>query len=168
MVPTVKISRVNLKPLFPPGKGLEDLDIKKALDKVRREMRKAMKASIEASAFSQRAKVRLARAMRMKVGPKSVTITTRDPAFRALLEGQKPGQMTWLVKAKAPIPIITDSGELIFRSATPKSMEDGSWYHPGRPKTTILDQAKAEARRVAKEYVVKELKRQLQRMVQQR
>lgn len=167
-LPVVRVTRINLRPLFPKGVSLEDLDIQKALKKAQVEIRKAIKKHIQASAFSRRAKIRLSEAIRIRLGPKSVTVTSRDPAFMALLEGRRARQMTWLVKARAPIPIVTDDGTLIFRSATPKSMANGSWYHPGRPGTNILGRAKAAAREQAKKYIVRELERQLKRMVQTR
>ena len=69
--------------------------------------------------------------------------------------------MTWLVKARAPIPIITDEGKLIFRSATPKSMADGKWVHPGREPKTFIERAKKEARKFVQENISKEILRQL-------
>ena len=163
-VPTIKVARVNLKPIL--GKGTEGqlLDVQRVLKKVQREIRKSIKKRIEdESAFSRRAKIRLAKAMRIVVGGNSVTVTTKDPAFKPLMDGQKPGQMTWLTKAKRPIPIVTDEGNLIFRSATPRSMANGSWYHPGRKKTTVLQKARKEAREKTKKFVVSELKKRLVR-----
>jgi hypothetical protein len=69
--------------------------------------------------------------------------------------------MTWLTKAQAPIPIVTDDGELIFRSATPKSMQDGKWVHPGRQPTTVIERAKKAAREVVKKRLGTELRKQL-------
>ena len=92
--------------------------------------------------------------MGVKTGPSSITITAKHPAFMPLLDGQKAEQMAWLTKARRPIPIITEEGELIFRSATPRSMQRGSWYHPGRKPTTVIERARKEARAVVKKRIV--------------
>ena len=163
MVASLKVARVNARPLFPKSL-FSPAHVKRALRVVERELQKSMVAHIKASAFSQRAKARLAAAMKFEIGPRSVSLVTEDPAFTPLLKGRYKRQMTWLVKARAPIPIITDKGELIFRSATPKSMADGSWVHPGRPGTNIIDAARKDARSKAKAHVAKVLRKELSRM----
>jgi hypothetical protein len=65
--------------------------------------------------------------------------------------------MTWLTKSPTPIPILTKDGELIFRSATPKSMQDGRWVHPGKDRQDFLTQIKNEAKGAIKEALIKEL-----------
>jgi hypothetical protein len=160
--PTIKVGRVNLKPLVPID-AVDDLDTKKVLQALGREIAKRFKKGIEAEQFSVAAKKRLKEAIGIQVGDKSVTIIAKHKAFRPLLEGQKPGQMRWLTKAQRPIPIITDEGELIFRSATPRSMENGSWYHPGRSGTTYLERVRKEARVAIRERVRKELQRAVRR-----
>jgi hypothetical protein len=71
--------------------------------------------------------------------------------------------MKWLVKAKVPIPIITETGELIFRSATAKSMANGKWQHPGRHASDFVEKAKEESRKFIKEKLAKELAQQLKK-----
>jgi hypothetical protein len=161
--PVTRITRVNIKPLLPPGFE-NDLNVERAIRKIEREILKQLRDKITQEAFSDRAKAALRNALKIVVGPRSVTVTTNHPAFKPLLEGQEAGQMTWLTKAKAPIPIVLDDGTLIFRSATPRSMKNGSWYHPGRPKTTVIQRAKAEARDLVKKRVIKELRRQIRDM----
>lgn len=131
----------------------------KALYRLKREVLKRMRAKLMQSTFSERAKRAFYGAMKVETKESSLVITATHPAFIRLLKGQKPGQMTWLLKAKVPIPIITETGELIFRSATPKSMENGSWYHPGRTSQNFIEKAKAEARQVVRERIGEEIRR---------
>ena len=151
--------RINLKPLIP--EGLEDVDPKKVLKAVQKEILKSLQEELQEQAFSHRAKVALAKGLTTKMGPNSLTVIATHPAFLPLLEGQQRQQMTWLTKAKAPIPIILDDGELIFRNATPRSMERGRWYHPGHPATTVIEKARDRTREVVKKRLGKELQRRL-------
>lgn len=163
--PFIQVKRVNLRPLLP--EGALDIDVEKVLKRLQREVLKQLRSKIVQEAFSERAKRALLDAIKIVIGPSSLSITANHPAFKTLLQGQAPGQMTWLTKAKAPIPIITEEGELIFRSATPKSMEDGSWQHPGRQKSTVLERAKEEARLLIKQRLEKELVKQLRKQMGQ-
>lgn len=151
--------RINLKPLIPSGAG--EVDSRKILRGVQKEVLKSIRDEIQKQAFSPRAKRALMAGVGTQMGPNSVKIIAKHPAFYPLLEGRKREQMTWLVKAKRPIPIITDDGELIFRSATPRSMARGRWYHPGRPGTTVIEKARKKTREVIKARVAKELQRQI-------
>lgn len=162
VAPRVKVGRVNVKPLL-PSDAVEDLDTKKVLQALGREIAKRFKRNLDAESFSRAAKARLKESIGIKVGDKSLTIIAKHKAFLPLLEGQKAGQMRWLTKATRPIPIITDDGELIFRSATARSMENGSWYHPGRSGTTYLQRVRKEAREVIRERIRKELQRAVRR-----
>jgi hypothetical protein len=93
----------------------------------------------------------------VEVGPSSLTLYSRHPAFTYLMRGQRKGQMRWLTKARAPIPIITDEGKLIFRSATIKSMRDGKWIHPGRPPYDFVETAKKEAKSQIRKAIISEV-----------
>lgn len=158
--PKIEVQRVNLKPLIAPG-DLQKINTKKVLRSLQQSVLKRIRHKILQSTFSDRAKKALYHGVSVKVGPSSITVVAKHPAFRPLLEGQRPGQMKWLLKAKGPIPIITEDGELIFRNATPRSMENGAWYHPGREATTILEKARDEARKVIREKVRIDLQRQM-------
>jgi hypothetical protein len=138
-----------------------DVNTRKVLQGVQREILKAVRDEIQKSAFSTRAKRALAAGIGTQISPNSVRIIAKHPAFYPLIEGQKREQMTWLTKAKRPIPIILDNGELIFRNATPRSMARGRWYHPGRPATTIIERARKRARTIIKNRLSKELHRKL-------
>ncbi len=151
--------RINLRPLVPLG--AVDIDAKKVLKSAQREILKALRTEIQGEAFSPRAKRALKAGVGTKMGPNSITIVAKHPAFFPLVEGQKREQMTWLTKATRPIPIELDNGEVIFRNATPRSMARGSWYHPGRRGTTVIEKARKAARKVLKGRLNKELQRQL-------
>lgn len=151
--------RINLKPLLP--KKPIDLDPKKVLKSVQREILKAIRDEIQGQAFSPRAKRALKKGMTTKIGTNSIKVIATHPAWFPLLDGQKTEQMKWLTKAVRPIPIILDNGELIFRNATPRSMARGRWYHPGRRPTTVLQKARKITREVIKRRLGKEFQRQL-------
>jgi hypothetical protein len=154
----VSITHIKLKPLL---QGSLTLNPERVLKSLQREVLRSFRGKLLQEAFSDRAKRALSQGIRVKVGAKSVTVIATHPAFFPLLEGQKPGQMTWLTKARRPIPIVTDNGELIFRSATAKSMSNGKWVHPGHDPTTVLEKAKDEAREVIKKRVSAEFRKQL-------
>jgi hypothetical protein len=141
------------------------LDPRKVLRQLKKELHKRIKVKIEETAFSDRAKRSFAKAVQIHLGEHSLKIMTKHPGFIPMIRGQKKGQMTWLVKAKAPIPIILDTGELIFRNASPKSMADGKWVHPGRQPSTFIERAKKEARRFVIEKFSKELLKQIKSAV---
>jgi hypothetical protein len=158
--PNVNVTRVNLKPLLPPG-TLERVNPQKILKLVQREVLKTLQRKITQSTLSRRAKVALKKGFEIQRRMSSIVVVAKHPAFRPLLEGRRNRQMRWLVKAQRPIPIVTDEGELIFRSATPRSMDNGSWYHPQRQPTTVLEKAREEAREVIKERLRKELRKEI-------
>lgn len=137
------------------------LDTKIVLKRLKRQLHKRIKVKIEETGFSARAKRAFSKAVQIRLKPNSLQVVTNHPGFLPMIKGQKSRQMTWLVKAKRPIPIVTDEGKLIFRSATPKSMADGKWVHPGRQPTTFIDRAKKEARRFVLDNISKEMVRQL-------
>lgn len=156
----IKIGSIYYKP-FAPIAEAADVDPDKVLQKLRRDVMRRIKSNLLQTAFSERAKKALAQAVTVELRPSSLVIIANHPAFRPLVEGQRKMQMTWLTKAKAPIPIITETGELIFRSATPKSMRDGKWVHPGRQPSNYLEKAKTQAKEHIKEQLEKELRRQV-------
>lgn len=138
--------------------SLEDaLDPRKILARMKSSMERALRQRIQDFGYSAEARTRLSRGFSIRIGDSSITIIAKDPAFRPLIQGQKAEQMKWLLKSPTPIPITLDSGEVIFRNATPRSMSDGSWYHPGRENTNILEAAKKEVRDQLAEFFQKEL-----------
>lgn len=158
--PGLKMARINMAPLL-PDRALARFNPAKFLKEVERELIERIRRNILQEAFSAEAKKRLARGFRVHAGAKSVTVVALDPAFRPLLEGRKRQQMTWLVKARAPIPIVTDTGELIFRTATRHSMAAGKWQHPGSEPTTVIERARAEVREHMKARAKKLMQQQL-------
>jgi hypothetical protein len=160
--PFVTVGQINLKPLVTSAAALRKIDPEAVLRKLRADVMKRVKNNIMMqTTFSTRARAALSRALKVVAKASSIQITANHPAFRPLLMGREGGQMRWLVKARAPIPIITEEGELIFRSATPRSMKNGKWIHPGHEPTTIIEKARKEAR----EHIKKAIKRDLQRQV---
>ncbi len=159
--PEISVQQVYLKPLIP--KGFDRLvDPEHALRILQRDLLKRMRTAFKLQdAFSQRARAALAKSLKVRVMKSSIRVSTRHPAFRPLVLGMTSRQMTWLTKAKKPIPIITETGELIFRRATAKSMADGRWIHPGHPPTDLLDKARRESREYVKQRVTEEVQRQL-------
>ena len=158
--PNVKVFRVNLKPLLPPDQAAR-LEPERVLQSLKKLILEKLRANILQETFSDKAKKALSEGIEARLGPRSVTVEAKNPAFRPLIEGQKKGQMRWLTKARRPIPIVTEEGELIFRSATPKSMANGSWVHPGRPKTKVIDRARDEARKVIQSQVKEMVREQI-------
>lgn len=144
-----------------PVAGDLKVDSAKVLRTLKRELHKRIKLKIEETAFSPRAKRAFKKAVSITIRTHSLMIHTHHPGFLPMLKGQKREQMRWLTKASRPIPIITDQGVLIFRWATPRSMERGSWVHPGREPTNFIDRAKKEARKFVKEHLTKEVIRQI-------
>jgi len=154
--PGIKITHVKYKPLVSQSDMEDVFDAKRVLKRLQREVLKKVRDQLTQTAFSDRAKVALSRGLKIEVGKRSITVTATHPAFIPLVMGKKEQQMRWLTKAQRPIPIVTEDGELIFRSATPKSMDDGKWIHPGHEPTTVLERARKEARKVIKERLKKE------------
>jgi len=149
------LAKVYGKPLV---RGL-DKTPDRALQLMKGEILYRVKKKLLQSTFSERAKKAFSKALAVEVGHSSLTIYSKHPAFSLLLKGQKRGQMTWLTKARAPIPIITETGELIFRSATIRSMRDGKWVHPGRGPHDFVEKAKAEAKALIRKRVTEEIQK---------
>jgi len=144
-----RVSGVQLKPLA--GEDLR-VDPETVLRKLKAELNRRLKARLlNTPAFSDRARKSLAKSIQIKIFPNSLLITTNHPGFMPLLNGRRKVQMKWLVKARVPIPITLDSGEIIFRWATPQSMANGSWWHPGRKRVDFVTKAKQEARKIIRE-----------------
>lgn len=144
-------------------RSLSDLDAKQALSALGTEIIKKVRSEIKQTAFSDAAKKRLSKALTVKLQPRSLQLVVKDPLWRYLVDGRRKGQMVWLKKATRPIPIVTDSGKVIFRTATAKSMSDGRWIHPGRPALNLVDRAKTEARKVIKKKLAKILVAEIQK-----
>lgn len=159
------VARVNYKPLL-KAEDLERLRPERVLKSLRREILKQIKVEIMKAAFTTAARRRLLRGFKVTVGEKSIKVEAIDPAFKALLGGQRAQQMTWLTKARKPIPIILDNGNVIFRNATPRSMKNGSWYHPGRQAHTVIEKARKAAREVMRKRLKQELAKQLRAAIQ--
>ena len=140
-------------------------DAAAALDKLSAEILKRVRAQIKQTVFSPAAKRRLSKALSTRIKAASLQVVVKDPLWGYLLGGQRKQQMKWLQKAAAPIPIVTESGKVIFRSATARSMADGRWIHPGRKPQDVVTVAVKEARAVIKKRLARELASQLRKQM---
>ncbi len=154
-----EIARVYSKPML--GDPFYRTDLDRAMRMLHRDLLKRIRGKIEQSAFSLRAKRALSKSLSIKLHPKSLVVYAKHPAWFPLVEGRRKGQMTWLTKAKSPIPIVTETGETIFRSANAKTMQNGKWIHPGHDPARFMDKAKKEAREFVKTKLVQELQKQI-------
>jgi len=159
--PNFEIGRVYAKPLL--GDPFVGMNLGRVMLMLQRTMLKSIRDRIQQSAFSERAKSALAKSLSIKLKPSSLVVIAKHPAWYPLVEGQRKKQMTWLSKARVPIPIITENGELIFRSANARTMRNGKWMHPGREPSNFVEKAKKEAREVVKAKIARELKKQIQK-----
>ncbi len=125
------------------------------------EILSVVRRSITQTTYSSEAKRALSSYLKVELGPTSMTITSSHPAFLPLLSGQRRGPMTWLKKARGPIPIVTERGELIFRTASAMSLAHGGWQHPGRASTGILEAAKKAGREVLREQLTAAIRTQI-------
>lgn len=150
---------IYLKPLMRGVPTNLEIRPEKFITILAKELGRRMRARLRDSAFSERAKVSLAKAMRIQQGRTSVTLIVDHPAWKPLTEGQRKGQMFWLQKARRPIPIILKDGTLIFRNATPRSFANGRWVHPGRPKQHFVEQAKQEVKQQLKKKIASEVRK---------
>lgn len=132
--------------------------IEKALARVKASVIARVRHELLRAPFSDRAKAAFAKAIKVEVKRSSLSIVTNHPALVHFLRGRKNQQMTWLTKASAPIPIFTEDGRLIFRSATAKSMADGKWVHPGKDRYDFVQRVKQEAKIAVKESFLRELR----------
>ena len=161
-----RVSGIYVKPLV--GERLR-VDPETVLRKLRAELNRRLKNRLQnITAFSERARKSLSRSLRVKIYPNSLVITTNHPGFKPLVYGQRKMQMKWLTKAKVPIPIVLDSGEMIFRWATPQSMANGHWWHPGRGREDFVTQAKKEAREFVKKRLTAGVMQQLRDTIRDR
>lgn len=157
--PKMRVTGAYLKPLA--RDVMDQVDPMLALRMLKTELLKRMRKALTQETFSKAAKKALAQALTIKIGNSSLIIVAKHPAWKPLVEGQKKGQMSWLVRAKSPIPIITDTGKLIFRTATAKSLANGKWIHPGRPKSGFYERAREQAREFVRTKLAGQIRRQM-------
>lgn len=151
-------ARIYMKPLGPGDMGTVDLDRVMRAGK-RALLRRLRGKLLQQTTFSPQAKAALAQSIQVKVLKSSIQIGSNHPGFLPLIKGQKKSQMQWLVKARVPIPIILDNGQLIFRNASPASMARGRWWHPGRGPTDYVEKAKELGRDFIRKKFMSEMER---------
>jgi hypothetical protein len=170
-------TRMHVRGLADVKKATSAKQLSDILKKSKADLMRKLKIKLEGTAFSQRAKIALAKAMKIQILPASLLVTIDHPAFPSLVkDGRKNAQMIWLTKAKRPIPIALESGKIIFRNATARSMaaaQDGpnkgkpGWVHPGRKPTDFVGVAKEESRKYLKAKFAKEIKKQVLASIRQ-
>ncbi len=153
-------STIRYSPLVLPA-NLAGKTLTQVLREAQAEILRVVRRSIMQSTYSAAAKRALSSYLKVELGPASMTVTSSHPAFLPMLAGQKRGTMTWLKKARSPIPIVTEQGELIFRTATARSMAHGGWQHPGRASTGILEQARDAGREILRERLAAAIRTQI-------
>lgn len=152
--------RIYMKPLVPGD--LKFFDMGKIMAAGKRSLLRRLRGKLlQQTVFTPQAKAMLAKSIQVKIKQSSLQIVSDHPAFMPLIKGQKREQMKWLTRARAPIPIVLDSGKIIFRTATPASMSRGAWWHPGRAPTDYIDKAKEMTRQFMKTKMMKEVERSM-------
>lgn len=110
---------------------------------------------------------RLLKSFSFRVEGKSTLVIESDhPAAKYLNRGVRRHQMTYLAKSAKPIPIIMDDGSVKFRSATPKSMQEGKWVHPGIRGKNFLDRGIEKAKEKIKEKIKEDIKNRFKKRMQ--
>jgi len=146
-----------------PITGALQGDVSSVLKRLKGKFLERLRVQVQQATFSRAARAALSKAMKVEVKKSSLVLTVNHPAWRPLVEGQRMQQMVWLKKAKAPIPIVTDNGKVIFRTATAKSLRSGKWVHPGRQPSNIVEKARKDAREWAKKTLPDLLRREIAR-----
>lgn len=160
--PWLRVTGALATPLIPP-EAIDRINMNRVLKMMSRSLLARLRVNLSRAPVTERARRAFAKSIKVEVKAKTIVLSTSHPGFMPVLKGQAKGQMSWLTKARAPIPLITDGGEVIFRSATPKSMADGKWKHPGRAPTKVIEMAKEGMREKAREFVMEELRRSVRK-----
>jgi hypothetical protein len=158
--------KIYIKPLTKQI-DFKEADPERVLKHLDKDVLKRIKSRILQTTFSKRAKIALAKSVKVKLEGSSLVVTAFHPAFFPLVKGQKKQQMTWLKKARHPIPIITEQGKLIFRWATARSMTQTNakgnpkWTHPGRRAQDVIEKARVESLKYLEKRVAQVLRYQI-------
>jgi hypothetical protein len=158
VLPKTKVTYIRPKKLLA---GLSTLNAQKVMRSLRVQILNQVKHKLLQSTLSDRAKKALTTHLTTEMTASKITLLSTHPALIPLIKGRKGEQMTWLAKAGVPIPIVTKSGKLIFRNATPKSMAEGKWKRPEIDPTTLLENARRATRDAVKKKIKVMLKREL-------
>jgi hypothetical protein len=169
------VAQMRIFPLMPRNFSSQS-SIDAALRVARRDLMRRLKAKLGQTAFSRRAKEAFAKALKIETKAASLVVTVNHPGFSPLVDGRRRKQMTWLKKARRPIPIITETGELIFRSAHAGSLtwtngpmtgpnvgKKRGWRHPGRDPEDFVDRAKEDAREFLRGKLTQEFMKELRK-----
>lgn len=144
------------------GTPLEDeYDRTEVLEKAGAQAVKEIQREIRRLTFKGSAKNLLDSFSYRVEGRSTLVIESTHPAARFLDKGVRRHQMRHLLKAARPIPIVKDNGEVIFRSATPKSMTEGKWVHPGIRGKNFVEKGVERAREAIKRHVAEDIRKRV-------
>ncbi len=160
MPPLVKVIRK--KPVLGDLQG----DVSAVLTRMKTQFLRQLRQQVMLTGFSRAAKVAFAKHMKVEVKPSSIVLTVNHPAWVPLVGGQRRRQMIWLNKSPTPIPIVSETGKVIFRSASAKSMKDGKWWHPGRKPSNFVETARKNVKAWAKKALPDLLRREIAQTLQ--
>lgn len=136
-----------------PNQADIDAEVKKAMDRLGKVAVAAFQKEVRRSSWN-RTPNNLINSFKYEVKPDgSLRVSSDHPAAKYLDKGVAPGQMTYLQKAERPIPIITDSGDVIYRTPSFQSMRNGQWRHPGISGKHFLERGQEAAKKAMKEEV---------------
>jgi len=121
--------RTYAKPITKKFPSPKIINKKKLLKELSKKGKKAIRKEIDRYSWKH-SPAGLKKSIKAKIGLNSVKFYSRHPGALHQNNGVRAHQMTYLLKAKRPIPLETSRG-LIFRWATRRSMGRGGWTHPG-------------------------------------
>lgn len=145
-----------------PNEGDVKKAVDKTLDNLGKAAVKAFQDEVRRSSWNKSPQ-NLIDSFQYEIVNGKVRVYSDHPAATYLNKGVKPHQMIYMTKAKKPIPIITDTGEVIFRTPSSKSMSDGSWKHPGISGKHFMERGKEKAEQAVKEQLVETYKDMLRK-----
>ena len=119
-----------------------------------------IQAEIRRASF-KRLPLDLLRSFDYTVQGDQLVIRSDHPAAGYLNRGVRAYQMTHLTKARRPIPIVKDNGEVVFRSATKASMRDGKWRHPGFRGLNFIERGAKRALDTIRQQALEQTKREV-------
>jgi len=144
--------KVFLKDL--PDEKEIDAQVKRMMDRLGKVAVKAFQQEVRRSSWNNTPD-NLLNSFSYEVKPDgTLKVSSDHPAALYLNKGVQGGQMKYLQNASRPIPIITESGEVVFRTPSFQTMRDGKWRHPGISGKHFMDRGQERAEKAVKEEVL--------------
>lgn len=150
----MKIKSIYGKPLVKGVVSPEEIEKEKqkALERAGKYALEEIKKEINRAAWKS-SPSDLINSFSYEVKDSSIEIKSDHEAVKYQDKGVKPHQMIYLQKAKNPIPIMTEKGEVIFRNASSQSLKGGGWQHPGFKGKNFIDRGVSKAKEKVKEEI---------------